>query len=89
MATGRTVSKISNLEEFGIECVSLTVDNPKSVAECHEKVKQLLKGKGLDFLINNAGKSMASVISPLWRTSLLIVLSQPSIDQQRRPTWAR
>ncbi|GAB5587676.1 NADPH-dependent 1-acyl dihydroxyacetone phosphate reductase [Umbelopsis nana] len=57
-ATGRTVSKIASLQELGIDCVSLVVDDPTSVAECHKEVQRLLAGRGLDFIINNAGKSM-------------------------------
>lgn len=57
-ATGRTVTKIASLQDFGIECVSLVVDDPTSVAECHEEVRRLLAGRGLDFVINNAGKTV-------------------------------
>lgn len=54
-ASGRTLEKISDLKEAGIECVALTVDDPKSVAACHEEVVRLLNGTGLDYLFNNAG----------------------------------
>jgi 1-acylglycerone phosphate reductase len=54
-ATGRTLQKISDLGEAGIECVALSVDDPKSVASCHEEMVKLLDGNGLDFLFNNAG----------------------------------
>lgn len=49
---------MNDLQTSGIECFSLVVDDPTSVAACHEKVRKALDGKGLDFLINNAGKSM-------------------------------
>lgn len=67
IATGRTASKIHVLEEEGIDCVSLVVDDPVSVAKCHKTVKTLLRGKGLDFLINNAGRT---VIRPAAETDL-------------------
>jgi 1-acylglycerone phosphate reductase len=54
-ATGRTLDKISDLKELGIECVVLSVDDPASVALCHEAVAKKLDGCGLDFLFNNAG----------------------------------
>lgn len=55
IATGRTLEKIAGLKELGVDCVALTVDDPKSVAACHEEVVKLLEGKGLDYLVNNAG----------------------------------
>jgi len=57
-ATGRTLQKISDLEKSGIECVALSVDDPNSVASCHEEIVKLLDGNGLDFLFNNAGMGM-------------------------------
>ena len=42
------------------EYLSLIVDNPTSVKECHKEVEKLLGGEGLDYLINNAGRSMYS-----------------------------
>lgn len=54
-ATGRTLEKISDLNALGIECLALTVDDPSSVTACHDQVVTLLDGKGLDYLINNAG----------------------------------
>ncbi|KAF1949667.1 short chain dehydrogenase/reductase [Byssothecium circinans] len=57
-ASGRTLEKISDLKESGIECVALTVDDPVSVASVHEEIVRLLEGKGLDFLFNNAGMAV-------------------------------
>jgi len=47
---------MSDLKEgLGIECLELSVDDPKSIQSCYEAVQKLLNGKGLDYLINNAG----------------------------------
>lgn len=54
-ATGRSLDKISDLNELGIECVVLSVDDPNSVAACHEAVVKKLEGRGIDYLFNNAG----------------------------------
>ncbi|CAI6288090.1 unnamed protein product [Periconia digitata] len=54
-ATGRSLEKISDLKKSGIECLSLTVDEPASVAAFREEVVKLLGGQGLDYLFNNAG----------------------------------
>ena len=42
-------------EDLGIECLELSIDDPKSISSCYESVEKLLNGKGLDYLINNAG----------------------------------
>jgi 1-acylglycerone phosphate reductase len=57
-ATGRTLEKVADLKELGVECVALAVDDPKSVVACHTTVTGLLGGKGLDYLFNNAGMGM-------------------------------
>ncbi|CAG8972457.1 hypothetical protein HYALB_00001146 [Hymenoscyphus albidus] len=57
-ATARTLEKITDLKELGIECLHLIVDDTESVKACHEKAVQILNGRGLDFLINNAGKTI-------------------------------
>jgi NAD(P)-dependent dehydrogenase (short-subunit alcohol dehydrogenase family) len=57
-ASGRTLERISDLKEAGIECITLTVDDPKSVAACHEEMVGLLNGEGLDYLFNNAGMGL-------------------------------
>lgn len=56
LATARTVSKIADLVDMGIECFPLVVDNHDSVEECFRLVSELLGSSGLDYLINNAGK---------------------------------
>ncbi len=57
-ATARTLTKISDLKDAGIHYVHLSVDDPISVAACHEEVVKALDGKGLDYLFNNAGLCM-------------------------------
>ncbi|PGG95205.1 hypothetical protein AJ79_10197 [Helicocarpus griseus UAMH5409] len=55
LATARDKSSIAGLKEEGIETLSLVVDKEESVKACCEEVEFLLKGKGLDYLVNNAG----------------------------------
>jgi 1-acylglycerone phosphate reductase len=50
---------------MGMECLSLTVDDPSSVEACYEEVKKLVGDKGLDYLFNNAGRSIYPVSSSL------------------------
>jgi 1-acylglycerone phosphate reductase len=59
-ATARTLDKLTDLKDLGIECLTLVVDDAESVKACHEKAVQLLDGRGLDLIINNAGKSISS-----------------------------
>ncbi|KAL2360241.1 hypothetical protein RJZ56_006878 [Blastomyces dermatitidis] len=54
-ATARDKSSIANLAEQGIETLSLVVDKEESRKACREEIELLLKGKGLDYLVNNAG----------------------------------
>jgi 1-acylglycerone phosphate reductase len=58
-----------------MECLSLTVDDPSSVEACYEEVKKLVGDKGLDYLFNNAGRSIYPVSSSLkkayWRAPRL------------------
>jgi 1-acylglycerone phosphate reductase len=56
---------MSDLKKSGIECFNLIVDDSKSVAACHAEVQKTLDGKGLDFLINNAGISMVLQCGPI------------------------
>ena len=46
---------ISDLADSGMECLSLTVDDPANVKACHEEVSRLVGSDGLDYLFNNAG----------------------------------
>ncbi|KKZ64487.1 hypothetical protein EMCG_09529 [[Emmonsia] crescens] len=54
-ATARDKSSITSLKEQGIETLSLEVDKEESRKACRDEVELLLKGKGLDYLVNNAG----------------------------------
>lgn len=53
-ATARDRETISDLKEKGIDTLSLTVDKEESVKACFNEVTELLGGKGLDYLVNNA-----------------------------------
>ncbi|QSS56203.1 short chain dehydrogenase/reductase [Histoplasma capsulatum var. duboisii H88] len=55
LATARDKSSLISLEEQGIETLSLVVDKEESRKACRDEVELLLKGKGLDYLVNNAG----------------------------------
>ncbi|EER44773.1 short chain dehydrogenase/reductase [Histoplasma capsulatum H143] len=54
LATARDKSSLISLEEQGIETLSLVVDKEESRRACRDEVELLLKGKGLDYLVNNA-----------------------------------
>ena len=54
-ATARNLKNITDLKDLGIECLTLTVDNYRSVVECFEEVEKVVGDKGLAFLMNNAG----------------------------------
>ena len=57
-ATARSKESIRDLnEDLGIECLSLEVDQVESVAACFEEVQGLVGDSGLDYLVNNAGRS--------------------------------
>ena len=65
-ATARKASTISDLAELGIETLSLEVDQPEQVERCKDEVEKLTGG-GLDYLVNNAGRSALARLSPLQR----------------------
>ncbi|KAK2838257.1 hypothetical protein FQN49_006461 [Arthroderma sp. PD_2] len=57
-ATARNKETLVDLKEKGIEIMSLVVDEGKSVSACLEELKSILgEGKGLDVLVNNAGRN--------------------------------
>lgn len=77
----------TELKELGIECVDLVVDDHESVKSCYENVKNLLgeskcgsedgeEGKGLDYLVNNAGKGKENA-SMCARKQILTKLCRP------------
>ncbi|KAJ0422551.1 hypothetical protein BJY00DRAFT_310928 [Aspergillus carlsbadensis] len=56
-ATARDAESIKDLAALGVETLSLTVDDEKSVQLCLAEVEKKLSGKGLDYLVNNAGRN--------------------------------
>jgi 1-acylglycerone phosphate reductase len=60
-ATARSVGSLTDLEGLGIETLNLEVNDAKSVKKCRDDVSKLTGGK-LDYLVNNAGKSMSPSI---------------------------
>ena len=64
-ATARNLNSITDLQDLGIECFSLVVDDPASVQKCYEEVSQLIDFAGLDYLVNNAGRSTWNTYTPI------------------------
>ncbi|ODM21648.1 hypothetical protein SI65_02492 [Aspergillus cristatus] len=56
-ATARDAKTIEELETLGIDTLSLVVDDEDSVRSCYEEVERKLGEKGLDYLVNNAGRN--------------------------------
>jgi 1-acylglycerone phosphate reductase len=56
-ATARDAKNIDDLAALGIETLDLVVDDEQSVKSCCAEVEKRLGGKGLDFLVNNAGRN--------------------------------
>ncbi|KAF7591764.1 hypothetical protein BBP40_001144 [Aspergillus hancockii] len=56
-ATARDAETLEDLAALGIETLSLVVDDQGSVQSCYVEVQKMLGGKGLDYLVNNAGRS--------------------------------
>ncbi|KAJ5532161.1 hypothetical protein N7513_001455 [Penicillium frequentans] len=57
LATARKAETISDLAGLGIETLSLVVDDLESVKACYADVETRLGDKGLDYLVNNAGRN--------------------------------
>lgn len=57
LATARDASNVADLAELGIETLSLVVDDLESVKACFADVETRLGDKGLDYLVNNAGRN--------------------------------
>ncbi|KAJ5403929.1 hypothetical protein N7509_003800 [Penicillium cosmopolitanum] len=57
LATAREATTIADLAELGIETLSLVVDDAESVKACFADVETRLGDKGLDYLVNNAGRN--------------------------------
>ncbi|KAI4253318.1 MAG: hypothetical protein LQ352_003758 [Teloschistes flavicans] len=62
-ATARRTGTISDLAERGIETFSLEVDKPEEVERCRDEISALTAGK-LDYLVNNAGRSLSPLPAP-------------------------
>ncbi|KAJ5225171.1 Short-chain dehydrogenase ptmH [Penicillium chermesinum] len=58
LASARTADAISDLAELGIETLTLVVDDPESIKACHAEIESRLGDKGLDYLVNNAGRNL-------------------------------
>ncbi|KAJ9194352.1 hypothetical protein DTO164E3_5330 [Paecilomyces variotii] len=56
-ATARNRDTLTDLEAKGIETLSLVVDDEESVKACFEEVEKRVGEKGLDYLVNNAGRN--------------------------------
>ena len=62
-ATARRPEAIEELTAKGLEAINLVVDDENSVKEAYAEVEKKLDGKGLDYLINNAGRSTILLLS--------------------------
>lgn len=56
-ATARDAKNIDDLAALGIETLDLVVDDEEIVKFCCSEVERRLGSKGLDFLVNNAGRN--------------------------------
>ncbi|GAQ11818.1 NADPH-dependent 1-acyldihydroxyacetone phosphate reductase [Aspergillus lentulus] len=56
-ATARRLEDLASLEAKGIETLALTVDDPQSVQKCYAEIERRVGSRGLDYLVNNAGRS--------------------------------
>jgi 1-acylglycerone phosphate reductase len=56
-ATARSAETLESLSTLGIETLSLTVDSEPSIQSCLAEVTARTKARGLDFLVNNAGRN--------------------------------
>ncbi|KAB8258893.1 hypothetical protein BDV32DRAFT_150977 [Aspergillus pseudonomiae] len=56
-ATARDTETLQSLAALGIETLSLIVDDERSVQSCYAEVRERLGEKGLDYLVNNAGRN--------------------------------
>lgn len=72
LATVRDPAKASRLVGDHFEILKLEVTSQKSIDLCAAEVKERLRGKGLDVLINNAG------------TGLIMPLLDTSVEESRR-----
>ncbi|KAL4803917.1 hypothetical protein BDV18DRAFT_33049 [Aspergillus unguis] len=57
LATARDAKSLEDLAALGIETLSLTVDDESSVQQCFVEIESRVGDKGLDYLVNNAGRN--------------------------------
>ncbi|PYI12089.1 short chain dehydrogenase/reductase [Aspergillus sclerotiicarbonarius CBS 121057] len=82
-ATAREAKTIEDLASIGVETLSLTVDDEESVRQCFVDVRAKLGEKGLDYLVNNAGRNYTvpameaelSEVRATFETNLFAVIS--------------
>lgn len=56
-ATARSTDALASLSTLGIETLSLVVDSESSIQDCLSEITSRTQGRGLDFLVNNAGRN--------------------------------
>ena len=56
-ATARSISSLASLSFLGIETLPLTVDSESSIQSCLSEITARTNGRGLDYLVNNAGRN--------------------------------
>lgn len=56
-ATARDAKALEDLEALGVEALNLVVDDEDSVRSCYAEAERRLGDKGLDYLVNNAGRN--------------------------------
>ena len=79
-ATARKTEAIQDLADLGIETLSLEVNDEQSINACRDDVKRAVGSLGLNYLVNNAGRSKSSVCSTLVFLSLRIQFMFEYID---------
>jgi 1-acylglycerone phosphate reductase len=57
-ATARNPKKMANLEELGIERLTLDVDDHESVTKCFANVNEAVGDQGVAYLVNSASIGM-------------------------------
>ncbi|CAG8951532.1 hypothetical protein HYFRA_00007448 [Hymenoscyphus fraxineus] len=58
IATARNKASLAELEEMGMETLSLDVTSEESIRAAREAVEGLVGGGGLDILVHNAGRNL-------------------------------
>ncbi|KAH2882088.1 hypothetical protein KXV75_008168, partial [Aspergillus fumigatus] len=55
--TARRLEDLAGLKAKGIETLALTVDDAQSVLQCYAEIERRVGSRGLDYLVNNAGRN--------------------------------